>query len=49
MKNDFGKVILGMLIITVGFAFIIVGVNDGEILTVFNKAVNICMECIGIG
>lgn len=29
--------------------FIIIGIYTGEISTVINKAINICMECIGIG
>lgn len=37
-------VILGLSIIMV-----VVGVNRGEVQTVFKKASNICLECIGIG
>ena len=29
--------------------FIIYGVITGEVQTVLRKAINICMECIGIG
>ncbi|WP_193726009.1 CD1871A family CXXC motif-containing protein [Anaerosacchariphilus polymeriproducens] len=30
-------------------AFIIYGINRGEMEVVLNKAVNICLECIGLG
>ncbi len=38
----FGLVILGV-------AFIAVGVLRGENTVVWRKAVNLCMECIGLG
>ncbi|MCX4341611.1 MAG: CD1871A family CXXC motif-containing protein [Lachnospiraceae bacterium] len=30
-------------------AFVVFGVRRGEALVVQNKAVNICLECIGLG
>ncbi len=30
-------------------AFIVHGISRGEALVVLNKAVNICLECIGLG
>ena len=36
-------------VIAAGILFIGLGITRGEPGTVFTKAVNICMECIGIG
>ena len=30
-------------------AFIIHGINRGEVAVVLRKAINICLECIGLG
>ena len=38
-----------LLLLAVGIAFLAIGVWRGEAETVFRKAVNICMECIGLG
>jgi hypothetical protein len=32
-----------------GILFILLGIFRGEAAAVLNKAVNICMECIGLG
>ena len=37
----------GLLIVCAGFIFI--GINRGEVMEVFIKAVNVCLECIGLG
>lgn len=38
-----------MLTLAVGVLFLALGVLRGETQIVFRKAVNICMECIGLG
>lgn len=39
----------GKVVVTVGVLLILFGIWKGELDTVWNKAANICMECIGIG
>lgn len=43
------KVKLKYLILTTGILFLTYGIYRSEVPTVFIKAVNICLECIGIG
>ncbi|MFQ9511004.1 MAG: CD1871A family CXXC motif-containing protein [Lachnospiraceae bacterium] len=38
-----------VLLTLLGILFILLGVVRGEVDTVFHKAINICLECIGIG
>lgn len=39
----------GVLLAVVGILMAAFGIYRGEMTVVFTKAVNICMECIGIG
>ena len=39
----------GVVLAGAGIPMIIFGIYRGEMSVVFTKAVNICMECIGIG
>jgi hypothetical protein len=48
MSNSKIKIIQGILLAT-AVLFICAGIFRGETETVFIKAINICLECIGIG
>lgn len=36
-------------ILVVAFTMIVYGIYRGEVAIVLNKAVNVCLECIGLG
>lgn len=41
--------LVAILLIVTGIAFLCFGILRGELDTVFRKAINVCLECIGIG
>lgn len=43
------KTIMQYSVVILSIVFIIYGTRRGEIDMMFNKAVNICLECIGLG
>lgn len=47
--SDKKKNIIAFSIAAVGILFVIFGIYRGEIDVVLRKAVNVCLECIGIG
>ena len=40
---------IAALVLAAGVVFITIGIGRGELETVLRKAINICLECIGIG
>ena len=36
-------------VIVIGIGFVLFGISEGEAAAVLKKAINICMECIGLG
>jgi hypothetical protein len=38
-----------LLVFLSGFAFVLIGIYRGEVAVVLQKAVRICLECIGLG
>ncbi len=49
MKAFFMRNRAALIVLCAGLAFIALGLFRGEMQTVWRKAVNICMECVGIG
>lgn len=49
MKSKKAALIVSSLVLLAGVALMIAGIFRGEAQTVFEKAIRICMECIGIG
>lgn len=50
-KNKFNKneILTKYGILIMSISFIITGIYRDEVRIVFKKAINICLECIGIG
>jgi hypothetical protein len=40
---------VGILLIVVGVVAMVIGVMNGEVRTVLQKATLVCLECIGLG
>lgn len=49
MNNEKIKTMLACLFLGIGIISMILGLYRTEHMTVLQKAINICMECIGIG
>lgn len=47
--NFFKRNKVAIFLVCLGIIAIAIGVFRGEDQTIFRKAVNICMECIGLG
>lgn len=42
------RILAACLVLGAGAAFILVGISRGEAALVLNKAVRICLECVGL-
>ena len=40
---------LSVALVALGIVMMYIGARRGEVLVVLNKAIKVCMECIGIG
>ena len=49
MKAETKYILLRISALIGGIALTILGIYRGEVAEIFNKAVRICLECIGIG
>lgn len=49
MKKEISKNLINLGLIITSVVLIMYGILNKEVVTVFNKAINICLECIGIG
>lgn len=47
--TQYKRLILQILIFAAAALMIAYGAGRGEVTIVFNKAVNVCLECIGLG
>lgn len=43
------RYLIGTAILAAAAVLIVIGVRNGEVAVVLKKAINICLECIGIG
>lgn len=48
MNDQTRKIITGILIV-VSIVMIVFGIFNGEVFDVFNKAIKVCLQCMGIG
>ena len=51
MKNNSRllRYLIPAAVIVIGIGFVLFGISEGEAAAVLKKAINICMECIGLG
>ena len=43
------RYIVQIAVFVIAAGFFVYGIFDGEMAAVFNKAINLCRECVGIG
>lgn len=48
-RKDKRRTVLAAAALALALAFLALGVRRGEVNALFQKAVNLCFECIGLG
>lgn len=48
-QSVLNRISVFLLLFLTGSVFVLLGINRGEMEVVLRKAINICLECIGIG
>ncbi|WP_262123226.1 MULTISPECIES: CD1871A family CXXC motif-containing protein [unclassified Anaerococcus] len=46
---EMDKKIISKILLVLSISFVVYGAYRGEVNSVFTKAINLCLECIGIG
>ena len=49
MQKQRKRSYIGIGVLALAAVFIVIGITRGEALTVLVRAINICLECIGLG
>lgn len=49
MRNKKKSIAVSLTLLGIGIALIVAGILRGEVLTVLEKAIRICVECMGLG
>ena len=49
MDNDKARNLIRAVIVIIGIGMIVYGATHGEAAIVLKKAINVCLECIGVG
>ena len=49
MMENKTRITIALLLLVCSAGLIAAGVTRGEVIVMFTKAVNICLECIGLG
>lgn len=49
MRNAKSRLLLSVILLLAGIVCMGYGAYRGELMTIFQKSIRICLECVGIG